>query len=61
VHTTTDWLPSIFLAKGRQIGTAKVHSFLQIFVQGQLRSSDLINSSNLSTFDQTVTDLPGSV
>jgi hypothetical protein len=38
-----------------------VHSFPQIFAQGQLHAAGLINSSNLSTFDQTVTDLPGTV
>jgi hypothetical protein len=36
-------------------------SCLWTFAQSQLRAASLINFPHLSTFDQTVTDLPGSV
>jgi hypothetical protein len=51
----------IFSQKGRRIGTASVHSIPQIFAQDQLYAASLINSSNLITFDQIVTDLLGTV
>ena len=38
-----------------------VRSFLWTFAQSQLHAASLINFSHLSTFDQTVTDLLGSV
>jgi hypothetical protein len=39
----------------------RLQSFPQIFAQGQLYAASLINSSNLITFDQIVTDLLGTV
>ena len=37
------------------------HPFLRIFALRQRHAAGLINSSNLSTFDQTATDLLGRV
>ncbi len=39
----------------------EVHSFSRVFARSQLHAAGLINSSNLSIFDQTVTDLLVSV
>lgn len=37
------------------------HSFSRIFAQCQLHAAGLINSCNLITFEQTVTDFLGTV
>ena len=37
------------------------HPFVRIFAQSQLHAAGPINISNLSTFDQTATDLLGRV